>query len=45
VGRIEGTFETGDHVTFELDVLDVRGSARPLFFQRAAEQIEPGHEA
>jgi flavin reductase (DIM6/NTAB) family NADH-FMN oxidoreductase RutF len=44
VGRIVGSFEVGDHVAFELDVLETEGSARPLLFQQA-KRIDPGHEA
>ena len=44
VGRICRSFDVGDHVAFELDVLEVVGSARPLRFQQA-KRIDPGHEA
>lgn len=44
VGRILRSFEVGDHAAFELDVLAVEGSARPLTFQQA-KRIDPGHEA
>ena len=44
VGRIRSSFDVGDHVAFELDVLEVVGSARPLTFQQA-KRIDPGHEA
>jgi flavin reductase (DIM6/NTAB) family NADH-FMN oxidoreductase RutF len=44
VGRIRRSFDVGDHVAFELDVVETEGSARPLLFQRA-KHIEPGHEA
>lgn len=44
VGRVRRSLEVGDHVAFELDVLETQGSARPLPFQRAR-HIEPGHEA
>ena len=44
IGSIRRSFDVGDHVAFELDVLEVEGSARPLHFQRA-KRIDPGHEA
>jgi flavin reductase (DIM6/NTAB) family NADH-FMN oxidoreductase RutF len=44
VGRVVQSFDVGDHVAFELDVLEQEGSTDPLTFQRA-KQIEPGHEA
>jgi len=44
VGRILRSFDVGDHVAFELDVIEVRGSAPPLCFQQA-KRIDPGHEA
>lgn len=44
VGRVLRSFEVGDHVAFELDVMKVEGSAKPLHFQRA-KRIDPGHEA
>lgn len=45
VGRILEQIEVGDHVAFELDVLEARGSTPdPLRFQEA-KQIDPGHEA
>lgn len=44
VGSVLRAFEVGDHVAFELDVLETEGSARPLRFQQA-KRIEPGHEA
>ena len=44
VGRILRSVDVGDHVAFELDVLEVEGSAPPLCFQQAT-RIDPGHEA
>ena len=44
VGKILQSFDVGDHVAFELDVIDTAGSAPPLRFQQA-KRIEPGHEA
>jgi flavin reductase (DIM6/NTAB) family NADH-FMN oxidoreductase RutF len=44
VGRILRSFEVGDHVAFELDVLETEGSAPPLRFQQA-KRIDAGHEA
>ena len=44
VGRILRSFDVGDHVAFELDVLELEGSAPPLTFDRA-KRIDPGHEA
>jgi flavin reductase (DIM6/NTAB) family NADH-FMN oxidoreductase RutF len=44
VGKILRSFDVGDHVAFELDVIEAHGSAKPLLFQEA-KRIEPGHEA
>jgi len=44
VGTIARSFEVGDHVAFELEVIESAGSARPLLFQQA-KRIDPGHEA
>jgi flavin reductase (DIM6/NTAB) family NADH-FMN oxidoreductase RutF len=44
VGKVLRSFEVGDHVAFELEVLETAGSARPLLFQRA-KRIDPGHDA
>jgi flavin reductase (DIM6/NTAB) family NADH-FMN oxidoreductase RutF len=45
VGRILERFEVGDHVAFELGVLDASGTtAEPLRFQQVR-RIDPGHEA
>ena len=45
VGRILQRFDVGDHVAFELDVIDANGeTADPLRFQQA-KHIDPGHEA
>ena len=44
VGRVADRIEVGDHVAFVLDVIESKGAAPAMRFQRAR-RIEPGHEA